>query len=553
MVAMRKLGYNTSWLKSQLGHEVIWSYNTGKECFLKPHIDYYSLLESEYNIAGSIYSAQGLYKYMDSVVDDGFYILLERDIDDWISDIINSGYARRISMHRGLSFSKAVKEIINEKLYHDKMVKEYFYNKKNFISLDVFNEGLSLLVNTFGIDPTNEDKPALDYIIDTVSSHQANITDNNLIAQSSCLEKDPKNYYLTKYESHLNSLVDFCVKGEGIRSIDPTVKLGVFVDYDYADKRVSPSDKVKLTGTHGYVNNPAVHWKYRRVASALNELINYGLSLDITIDMQDARRYGIGSTSYPRKNLITYCRRKGADNLILWPLPGYHTIGADNFLGGYPRDCIPFNSKKDIAIWRGAFSGHCSDVINDVYENPAHQVIDRIAKKCKQRLSLDSFLDTLRSNIRFNFVYHHLDDSDVDAYLVANARSNFLKQSVYADYFSSKLTMNEIYGYKYIVCLRGHDTASNFLLAASSNSVALKEEDGWEVFYSVLFEPWEHYIPLSPGGLDVGEKVEWARNNPAEVARIISNANELCCYLSRNDLRKDMCRKIVQRINSLRG
>lgn len=552
MIAMRKLGFNVSDLQCIIGHEILYSFDTGKEVFLKPSVNYYSLLESENKVASLVYRGQSFFRYIDLLVEDAFFIFLERDIDDWISDIIHSGYVSRTSIYYQIPYKDAIKLLVEEKLAHDRMVREYFRDKKNFLSCDIFNDGLSPLVTKFNGGQLSEQNAVMHIIMKAVSGRPANIIKGSSVLKKDYSYKDPKHYYFSKYNSILNDLVDFCASKKSGVNVDASIKLGVFVDYKAIGKKVSPVGRVQLTESHDYISNPGINWKYRRVASVLNDLISCGLNTDIAIDMQDSRRFGIRPAPIPRKKTITYCRRKGADSLILWPLPGYHTIGSDNFLGGYPRDTISFNSKKDIAVWRGAFSGHCSNVIDDIYENPMHKVVNEMEKEFEQGASLDNYLGILRDNIRFNFVFNFIDNVDVNARLVTDGKTDFLHHTIYGGYISSRLAVAEIYAYKYIVCLRGYDTSSNFLLAASSNSVALKEEDGWEVFYSALFKPWEHYIPLSPGGLDIDEKIKWARNNPDKVSRIISNANEICCYLSRNDLREDMCRKIVQRINSLR-
>ena len=68
--------------------------------------------------------------------------------------------------------------------------------------------------------------------------------------------------------------------------------------------------------------------------------------------------------------------------------------------------------------------------------------------------------------------------------------------------------------FRYILSMRGNDTGSNFIPALDSNSVVLREEDGWELFYSAAIRAWEHYIPLAPLLSDLDEKAGLGAGQP---------------------------------------
>ena len=68
--------------------------------------------------------------------------------------------------------------------------------------------------------------------------------------------------------------------------------------------------------------------------------------------------------------------------------------------------------------------------------------------------------------------------------------------------------------FRYQLTLAGYDHGSNFIGAINSQSVLLKEEDGWEVYYLGRFKPWIHYIPVELYCADIQEKLAWARLNP---------------------------------------
>lgn len=230
----------------------------------------------------------------------------------------------------------------------------------------------------------------------------------------------------------------------------------------------------------------------RRVVGVMNDLEHYGCRLKVIIDMQDARLSGVDDITPLSDRVFTYYCRVGAKNILLWPLPSYHTIGFDNFPGGFSSDDLPFNKKKNVAIWRGALSGPCSDVINGEYEKAAQVVIQQLLKKLSVNECIKEHVDALLCDLRVSFVCAYHSSTKVDAGIVLNKDQLKLKDTSLKKIIAERLTHVEIFKYKYIICLRGFDTASNFLMAASSNSVALKEEDGWEVFYSCLFKPWVH-------------------------------------------------------------
>src|SRR5699024_2437930 len=92
-----------------------------------------------------------------------------------------------------------------------------------------------------------------------------------------------------------------------------------------------------------------------------------------------------------------------------------------------------------------------------------------------------------------------------------------------------------LYRFRYILSLPGYDTGSNFLMAANSGSVVMKAEDGWELFYTPLFRPWEHYIPLASDTSDAEEKLDWARRHPDKCRAMVRAANTACAGLA--DLR----------------
>lgn len=283
--------------------------------------------------------------------------------------------------------------------------------------------------------------------------------------------------------------------------------------------------------------------KIARVEGVINDAISSGVARPLRMDMEDCRLYGTGQENITAKPVITYCRRAGARNVVLWPLPHYHSIVEPNFLGGSPDDDVPFQDKLDILFWRGAISGHCSDEAGGIFSNPVWSVANRLVTQPNR----DDLWALFETCTRVSVLRQHNATCGVDLRFVSGPEFKFFsKHPRTARYCGEGTNRRGMLRYRYILSMRGYDTGSNFVSAANSNSVVLKEEDGWELFYSPLFRPWESYIPLAAGLHDLEEKLDWARRNPARCQEISSTAQAACNYLSLPDYRGLLLRTIAK-------
>ncbi|WP_158442346.1 glycosyl transferase family 90 [Paracoccus aminophilus] len=301
---------------------------------------------------------------------------------------------------------------------------------------------------------------------------------------------------------------------------------------------------VRRRGDGSFVVGGPEH-KIHRTAGVANELSLYAKTGKFLVDMEDGRRVGATGGKPIGGPIISYCRRKGAENVFLWPLPEYHSIGAEHYPGLNYSDNVSFQNKADQIVWRGALSGHCSDVEHDVFEDPTRKVIERHEVG---DLNASEALALLRKNTRFRLVERYLDHPDFNINLVPTDKvKKFLNQIGLSNFASPARAHGFFTRYKYIASLRGNDTGSNFLEMANTNSAVMKEEDGWELFYSYLFKPWVHYIPLVSGAHDVVEKLNWARQNEWKVEEISRRARASCCVLKDRLVREIYLKKVSRR------
>jgi len=273
--------------------------------------------------------------------------------------------------------------------------------------------------------------------------------------------------------------------------------------------------------------------KFQRIAAALNEIKSYGHTAPLRLDMQDARQYGTANSpvDWP---VITYNRRQNAQNLALWPLLGYHTPGARHYMHESPIDTLPFKQKSSVARWRGALAGTPNTALRPT---PGPR---RFAATMLQDISPDSseaqlnhLHEELMGVTRYNLVFNHLNTPGVDAFFTLSEDQETARNSpLLSPLTKPRVPLNWFFQSKYILSLSGTDTGSNFLMAANSYSITLKEEDGWALFYTGEFKPWQHYIPLKLGATDLEEKLDWAEANPLACIKMSKAAQAVCAQFA---------------------
>ncbi|SDJ99406.1 glycosyl transferase family 90 [Aliiruegeria lutimaris] len=288
--------------------------------------------------------------------------------------------------------------------------------------------------------------------------------------------------------------------------------------------------------------------KLDRVQGVLNEVLALHRPRAMEIDMQDGRNLGADGMRAPDNRIVTYNRRPGAANLVLWPLPGYHTIGERHFAQAVTPDPIPFEEKKDALAWRGNLAGRAlaGRFPEQKIRRPSHQILQDLMK-AERGGEAETLLEAeLMQLTRYEFVSRYFGHPDFDiGFTLPDQFRTLREESLLSLYCTERVPLSWVYGYRYIASLSGHDTGSNFFTAANSNSVVLKEEDGWELFYTGAFRPWQHYIPLEPGAGDIEEKLAWARENPARCAEMVMASQAMCTRFACPKFRREFLNLIL--------
>lgn len=294
---------------------------------------------------------------------------------------------------------------------------------------------------------------------------------------------------------------------------------------------------------------------FDRAQGTLTELIEHGAKPPLYLDMMDARFLGTPNRKAAPRRTVAYNRRIGAKNLTLWPLTGYHNLAPTGQLGGYPIDDIPFENKADRCVWLGNITGRMSPHLT-----PQGRDLRGVYDIRKQALELartaaewPDIIAELNCVPRYNIVKSLRNHSDFVVGLVLRDKWKLLATSpAFVGLAAAVRPRTWFHKFRYILSLAGNDTGSNFLSAAASNSLILKEEDGWELFYTDAFKPWVHYVPLVDGATDVEEKLAWARAHPSECADMVRASTQIYDRFANANNRAAILRGIAEHLNASR-
>lgn len=170
------------------------------------------------------------------------------------------------------------------------------------------------------------------------------------------------------------------------------------------------------------------------------------------------------------------------------------------------------------------------------------------ARPVTNGLATNSVLCRLNSIRHFRFVKDHLAFRDKDNIVVSRNvvqqqpwRSRLLElycghpatdfgqinsNEGRAEWVKPFLSIEQQLTHKFIMCIRGHDVATNLKWVMSSNSIAVMPRptvESW--FMEGLLKPDYHYIEIKDDYSDLIEKIEWFISHPKDAEEINHNAH----------------------------
>lgn len=545
-------GYRSiNWAGGQLAEDIFYSRICGEKPLSRWADDFtvFSNMESIHNVSMPRMEGFKHYEFLDSSYENSLFVLNTRNVDDWIYsryNYRNGEYASLHAFHLNVGLNELNEIWRKEWECHVRRCREYFSGRDNLIEVDIDRFEQDDYVCSFSrwfdfqkIPPFPSSKVLLNrrnyrtYAKKLISSEViVGLRKENarvaakIISDHCCASKD------AGQSKEILALSNLAVTGNTASGI-------------FCDRLGNRLPIIRDEAGRFYFRR--WHDKAMRPVGVLNDIaalqLSWARDMDLVIDMQDARLAGSASA----QPVISYCRRTGAPNVFLWPLPEYHSIGSRNFLTYSAGDDVAFKDKEDRLVWRGNLSGHCSNVEAGIFENQTYLISKQIVEDRHSGKDVSHYADILRKNVRFRVVEDGLGEPDYDFRLTPSPKGREALTALAKEHLIGGHKGAEFFRrYKYILSMRGFDTGSNFISAANTNSVVLKEEDGWELFYTPLFKPWIHYIPLRAGCTDIREKLEWARGNALKCEEISRNARASCEILMDRGVRAQFLEDIVR-------
>ncbi len=116
------------------------------------------------------------------------------------------------------------------------------------------------------------------------------------------------------------------------------------------------------------------------------------------------------------------------------------------------------------------------------------------------------------------------------------------------------LSISEQLKHKFVMCLQGHDVATNLKWVMSSNSVAVMPRPTIESWYmEAQLKPDYHYIEIKSDYSDLMEKVEWFITHPSDSKEIIHNAQQWVSRFKNIRVERIIMEEVVKRYFKLTG
>ncbi len=289
--------------------------------------------------------------------------------------------------------------------------------------------------------------------------------------------------------------------------------------------------------------------KLRRLARFLNEVLRLGFNAPLRVDMADCRKFGSRGWPQPDRPRICYNRRDQGKNIMLWPLAGYHGLNTGHFAH---LDCVPdenYDARIDQIVWRGNLTGVSNFLFPERGETgrATHRILADLIATPRAPDTLAQLKDELLGVNRYRFVTENINNPDCDfRFSLTPKHEAAANTALLQGFCDERRSERWLQSYKYVLSISGYDTGSNFFDAIQSGALVFKETDGWELFYTASFRPWEHYVPVAPGGSDLAEKLEWARNHPAECREMIAAAIQTTRLFANPQLREIYLRTLLE-------
>jgi hypothetical protein len=312
-----------------------------------------------------------------------------------------------------------------------------------------------------------------------------------------------------------------------------------------ADQTFVPEDRgteIMRTGTSewteidkGQSQKPLHKIRAQRNARTLNQLYAAGLRVPVIIDMQDAVRHA--NPGFPA---FQYVRMSGEPNSILWPHWRVHKIGASEFCAAPDPTEPGLETKKPIVFWRGSLRGFST--FGGQMTNFRHVVRQFLAGEV-DKATLLAHLETVP---RYVFVSRYFGTEGFDiGFCQPESLKEYLQIPEIARFERPFAGIDVQRQCKYLVSIQGTDVGSSFGWQLGTNSVILREDYPWEVFFDCHFRPGTDYVAVAPDFSNVQERIAWCEANQDACAAMIEKRHAGVQFLLKPVLRKEILQRVI--------
>lgn len=519
------------WAEGALAEDIAWSKLTGCKP-LQPWADgtvAFTDMESVRYLNMPIIEAFKEFRFLDKSWPGSVFLLNTRNVEDWVISRYmhrGGGYARACAQIRGVALGDLADLWAAEWDAHLADCRAYFAGRAEFVEIDIdhaapgdYRDALAPWFDLKDCPPRPDAKarsrrrdylPGLGRMLAAAPAPIA--ADRDSLSAAVVRAARPASVTAGNYST-----------GSPHAAV---------VDLDRNEVRDPGGAVLPLRrGLDGFFHVQAGMPRLLRIATTVNDIAQAADRGFYHIDMRPGYAGGDGP-------VLACCRRVGAANAFLWPMPWIHRLGNDGYLGRPDRIDPPFAEKRDCAVFRGDLSGH---VITQDGQSlrPVHAAVADLLAGGPQ--------GDLRAATRIAVTLRHYGSPDIDAGLTPDARGErALMKAGLSHLIAAQKGDDFLLSHRYLICLGATSGAEDFLPLVNSNSVVLLEEDGWETFARALFQPWQHYIPLRPGAGDLADKLAWARANPDACQQMSARARAICALLADPQARQDQLAQILR-------
>lgn len=195
---------------------------------------------------------------------------------------------------------------------------------------------------------------------------------------------------------------------------------------------------------------------------------------------------------------------------------------------------VPWNAKKETALFRGAATGPADPNIN------TRMILSTLSYTWEEETKTDDHISEPVPLLDAALTCWNIRDkvsSGIISYTPICQIQHTMR--VGKKYF---LNEDEQLKYKYLIYVDGHSAANRLSFILSSGCLMLKISSrpgitAPDLWFSKQLVPWVHFVPVAFDLSDLKERIQWCRENDNECFYIASRARAFWeCWLSENSL-----------------